>query len=170
MRKVRRPANPSAAIPKPVPNGVAVLSPAHRASWARAITEHDVKCDKFELPNGQGTAIICSRGRRQKCKDPGCDRNAVALCDWPLGGPNYGKTCDRPMCGTHRHSQGEDKDFCPGHERAKNTPHIWCPRCHMPSFNPNDIEKKFCGHCNAFHDQLDQLPPYEFPKKGRRKK
>jgi hypothetical protein len=128
-----------------------------------------MKCDRFDLPGGMGTAIICSRGRRAPCKTPGCHHVAVALCDWPLGGPNYGKTCSRGMCAKHRHSQGEDKDFCEGHEKAKNTPHIWCPRCRMPSFNPNDIAQKFCGLCNSFHEHLHLLGPYEIPKRGRRR-
>jgi hypothetical protein len=114
-----------------------------------------------------GSMIICTRGRCSKpCKEAGCGKPSVALCDWPLGGPRFGQTCSRPMCEGHRAKQpGANTDFCPVHEAFSKSPHIFCPRCHMPSANPNDIEKKFCGHCNAFHDQLHTLPPYEIQVK-----
>ena len=29
---------------------------------------------------------------------------------------------------------------------------ITCPRCGMTSWNPNDVDKKYCGNCDKFHD------------------
>lgn len=115
------------------------------------------------LPGG---GFACSRGSRSKpCKEPGCGRVSVALCDWPLGGPRFGQTCSREMCVTHRHKQpGKNIDFCPVHDRYAKQPHIFCPRCHMPSCNPNDIEKKYCGYCHEFHDRLHLLPPVALVK------
>jgi len=31
-----------------------------------------------------GSAIVCSRGRRQKCSVGLCTRDSVALCDYPV--------------------------------------------------------------------------------------
>ena len=33
---------------------------------------------------------------------------------------------------------------------------ITCPRCHMTSYNPNDIEARYCGNCHAFHEHLQE--------------
>ena len=35
-------------------------------------------------------------------------------------------------------------------------PSITCPRCHMTSYNPNDIEARYCGNCHAFHEHLQE--------------
>lgn len=32
---------------------------------------------------------------------------------------------------------------------------ITCPICEMTSYNPNDAEKRYCGHCNVFHGSED---------------
>lgn len=29
-------------------------------------------------------------------------------------------------------------------------PHITCPTCGMTSYNPNDIQYRYCGNCHAF--------------------
>jgi len=31
---------------------------------------------------------------------------------------------------------------------------IVCPKCGMVSYNPNDVEKRYCGHCHAFHEDF----------------
>lgn len=31
---------------------------------------------------------------------------------------------------------------------------ITCLRCKRTSYNPNDVENHFCGHCHAFHDDI----------------
>ncbi len=65
------------------------------------------------LPGG---VIACSRGRRRaNCDSPGCTSAHVALCDWPLKGDKAGRTCDRKMCGRHRHPVGSDRDYCNAH-------------------------------------------------------
>ena len=33
-------------------------------------------------------------------------------------------------------------------------PSIRCPRCGMRSYNPHDIDQRYCGNCHAFHDDL----------------
>jgi hypothetical protein len=35
-------------------------------------------------------------------------------------------------------------------------PHILCPRCGKKSANPHDIEKRYCGFCHLFHDDLPE--------------
>lgn len=34
------------------------------------------------------------------------------------------------------------------------TPSITCPACGKVSYNPNDIEQRYCGNCHLFHDQM----------------
>lgn len=66
-------------------------------------------------------AIACSRGARDRCSTPGCGKDAVALCDWPLTGAKVGKTCDKKLCEGCRVRVGSDKDYCRAHaELAKN--------------------------------------------------
>ena len=45
-------------------------------------------------------------------------------------------------------------------------PSIMCPRCGMESFNPNDIEQGYCGHCCWWtsHPQLRSI--IECPAEG----
>ena len=31
---------------------------------------------------------------------------------------------------------------------------IKCPNCGMESYNPNDIENKYCGNCHAFLEDI----------------
>lgn len=35
---------------------------------------------------------------------------------------------------------------------------VWikCGRCRRKSFNPNDVEYLYCGHCKAFHARKDE--------------
>ena len=33
-------------------------------------------------------------------------------------------------------------------------PSIRCPRCGMRSYNPHDIDQRYCGNCHAFHADL----------------
>lgn len=33
-------------------------------------------------------------------------------------------------------------------------PSIRCPRCGMTSYNARDVEERYCGSCNAFHDDM----------------
>jgi hypothetical protein len=63
------------------------------------------------------------------------------------------------MCAQHRLKQGklpdgDSKDFCPTHDKRAKEPHIFCPRCHMPSWNPNDIANRFCGSCHQYHADM----------------
>lgn len=46
-----------------------------------------------------------------------CARQAVALCDFPVGLVMAGAavTCDRPMCARHRTRVGDNVDHCPNH-------------------------------------------------------
>jgi protein-arginine kinase activator protein McsA len=34
---------------------------------------------------------------------------------------------------------------------------ITCKRCKLTSYNPHDVEHRFCGHCHTFHDDI--YPP-----------
>jgi len=42
--------------------------------------------------------------------------------------------------------------------------HVWirCSRCGMGSYNPKDIEQKYCGNCHVFHG--DELTPTAAPE------
>ncbi len=64
-----------------------------------------------------GNAIVCSRGRRQRCSVPLCGRDSVALCDYPVERKGKKTTCDSPMCQRHRHPvPGQtDTDWCETH-------------------------------------------------------
>ena len=44
-----------------------------------------------------------------------------------------------------------------GYKTTKDTPSIECNTCHMRSYHPIDIEKKFCGNCAKFHEK-----PWEY--------
>lgn len=33
-------------------------------------------------------------------------------------------------------------------------PSITCPRCGRTSYNPTDIEERYCGACDLYHDQM----------------
>lgn len=33
-------------------------------------------------------------------------------------------------------------------------PSITCPRCRWTSYNPNDVEQRYCGHCHMFHEDM----------------
>ena len=43
-------------------------------------------------------------------------------------------------------------------------PSITCPRCGWTSFNLNDIEQRYCGHCHTFHEDMEEnpMPPFHF--------
>lgn len=57
------------------------------------------------------TAIVCTRGRKQKvCAQ--CGRASTILCDWKIGN---GKTCDVPCCRSCAHSVAYEKDLCGKH-------------------------------------------------------
>ena len=34
---------------------------------------------------------------------------------------------------------------------------ITCPKCHMTSYNPNDIEWGFCGNCHGYTSPVDPV-------------
>lgn len=36
-------------------------------------------------------------------------------------------------------------------------PNIICGTCKKTSYNPGDIENKYCGHCHKFHDRIITL-------------
>jgi hypothetical protein len=74
-------------------------------------------CKTIDTPGG-GTAIVCSRGRRNpQCSQPGCRNAGTQLCDFKttLGD----STCDKPWCKLHaKHVGGRDLDYCPEHASA----------------------------------------------------
>lgn len=36
-------------------------------------------------------------------------------------------------------------------------PGIECRFCNLASFHPNDIQNKYCGYCNIFHDDISEV-------------
>ena len=45
----------------------------------------------------------------------------------------------------------ERPKIIPSRPQATEQPAIRCRVCGLTSFNPNDIEQKYCGNCHAFH-------------------
>lgn len=37
------------------------------------------------------------------------------------------------------------------------TESITCPVCRMTSYNPNDVQYGYCGHCHAFTRERNQV-------------
>jgi hypothetical protein len=70
-------------------------------------------CQQVKLPNG-GFAIVCSRGRRQRCA---CGAPAEVLCDWKVAGKKSG-TCDKPICVMCAKQPARGKDLCREHAEA----------------------------------------------------
>ena len=70
-------------------------------------------CEHVSLPGG-GTAIVCTRTKRQRCA---CGGPATLLCDWKVAGKRSG-TCDAPLCPSCSTSPAPDKDLCPDHAQA----------------------------------------------------
>ena len=61
-----------------------------------------------------GTAIVCTRNQKPRCKD--CGRESTLLCDYPVT-TNKSGTCDRKCCRNHAVRVGENKDYCLPHAR-----------------------------------------------------
>jgi hypothetical protein len=59
---------------------------------------------------------------------------------------------------------GKVVDFCPGHAKAAQLPHAWCPACRVATWNPNDVANRYCGRCRRFYDDF-VLPPAEVSPK-----
>lgn len=38
----------------------------------------------------------------------------------------------------------------------REQPSITCPECHMKSYNPNDIDQRYCGNCHKFHSEMEK--------------
>jgi hypothetical protein len=36
-------------------------------------------------------------------------------------------------------------------DRAMRGRSIFCLKCNQESYNPQDVEQKYCGHCHAYH-------------------
>lgn len=69
-----------------------------------------MRAERIKLP-GDGSALICSRGRAKLCSS--CRRAyATVMCDGKDTGSR--STCDAPLCPRCSLHVG-DKDFCTGH-------------------------------------------------------
>lgn len=76
-------------------------------------------CERVELPDGIGTAFICSRSKPLgKCA---CGQRAELLCDFVVApaaaGRKRRKTCDAKMCRKCAHRLAENRDVCAAHMR-----------------------------------------------------
>ena len=47
----------------------------------------------------------------------------------------------------------------PSYQVSEDGESIQCLVCGLRSFNPNDVENKFCGHCHRYHVGID---PYNY--------
>jgi ribosomal protein S27AE len=97
------------------------------------------------IPDEPGKSLGNSASplREGRCCDQ-CDMDWVVPVRLIMSGhtPDYAK------------SVGKLSHFRPpGLQRAMA---ITCPKCGMTSFNPNDVEKEYCGNCHQFHSQMSQ--------------
>lgn len=85
-------------------------------------------CKTVALPGG-ATAIVCTRGRRQRHRCGWCTTPASFQCDAPVPdpvqeaaakagfhtGPIRTVTCDKHLCPVHATEVGTDRHHCPAH-------------------------------------------------------
>jgi len=50
-------------------------------------------------------------------------------------------------------------DYGGSYEIAADDASITCKHCGRTSYNPGDIENRYCGHCNVFHDDEPYIGP-----------
>lgn len=98
---------------------------------------------------GNVTAIICSRPKKQKCAY--CDELSTKLCDHPKDG---GGTCDAPMCWRHAwQPPGDlDHDYCRIHRRKMEGPEREAQRKAELEAKKRDTlifisDSKYAGQC-----------------------
>ena len=69
--------------------------------------------------------------------------------DWPEGhfwsGDWADVTCDDCLAG---------RDLIQTFTVSADGKSITCLRCKRTSYHPDDVEKKYCGFCHAFHDDI----------------
>lgn len=41
-----------------------------------------------------------------------------------------------------------------------NGPSITCKLCGLTSWNLNDVQQKYCGHCHVFHEDVVSVEAY----------
>ena len=90
----------------------------------RAKAVWDAKNDALDEP---GLITMCGDFEMTLCREPGCDREGLYLCDWPMG---RGKTCDLPLCPGHAREIGEDRHLCPIHHP------MWTKQAGVARINP----------------------------------
>ncbi len=95
------------------------------ANNARRKAEWDRKNDSL-LPDDPNF-FICGDFEMEMCRESGCDREGIFLCDWPMG---RGKTCDIPICPGHAREIGEDRHLCPIHHP------MWIKQAGVARINP----------------------------------
>lgn len=84
------------------------------------------RCVRFShvAPDGQlvqGIATVFEETRA--CQS--CSRTATLRCDYPITRRNGAKgTCDRWICKSCATTVGEDRHYCPPHERASRLPGV----------------------------------------------
>lgn len=78
-------------------------------------------CYPLKDKNGKVNGFMCSRKKikeePEKCYV--CGKRAVALCDFPIPGNDFG-SCNKPMCKDHLYHVGEDNDVCHEHYNELN--------------------------------------------------
>lgn len=66
-------------------------------------------CNHVRLPNGAHAIVCTPKRKRRRCSY--CQKPAPYLCDHKEGGAR----CDKPICGDHARSMGNDVDWCKAH-------------------------------------------------------
>jgi ribosomal protein S27AE len=72
------------------------------------------------------------------------------ICGVIWRGEGLSPLCEQPRghAGDHRHGL-----FRWSNEDMSRPPSYRCPRCGMVSFNPNDLQHRYCGFCHKFEDE-----------------
>lgn len=73
----------------------------------------------------------------------------LKLCGLDLG---EGKRCERVAGHNDEHDPNPFRDFPVSFGPAAT----WdCPHCDWPpSYNPNDVKNRYCGHCHHFCEEI----------------
>ena len=68
-----------------------------------------MSCERIVV--GGVSAIVCTRGRKNRRQCRWCGRGAAFACD----ATKRSRTCSAPMCAEHAREAGPDTHHCPDH-------------------------------------------------------
>lgn len=126
-------------------------------------------CEFFEMPDGLGRGVICTRtGPRKRCSVPGCNEWATKLCDYPTPGPKTPKrTCSKALCERCTKHVGDDRDLCPPHAKLVEDAKVPAPL--LADANPYtmSVAKDIVEAATAISSRRTSAPPRPFMARDR---